>query len=187
MSETLALLLLLLRLSSQVVSSTRLRVDNHDAYRLSKNPHSWLAEPGPLKVVAIDTGAGLVQLNPDDGGVVVAVVKADVTVKDNRGLYIYPSTKQVQVTGCGFEDRFRVRLLTSIPRSGFSILDGIRARVCVQSHVLQCADALRSSQFRHRKHCFTSSHSHPFHSLSIWPVIHSPKTSLSGICASVVR
>lgn len=106
------LLLLLLQLSSQVVSSTRLRVDNSNAFKLDKNPHAWLAEPGLLKVVAVDTGAGLVRLNPDEGGVVVAVVKADVTVQDNPGLYIYPSTKQIQVTGSGFEDKITVRLST---------------------------------------------------------------------------
>lgn len=38
-------------------------------------PIPWRAEPGPLKVVAVETGAGLVQLNPEEGGVVVARVE----------------------------------------------------------------------------------------------------------------
>lgn len=78
--------------------------------RDDENPSVWAPEPGPLKVVAVDTGAGWVYLEPDNGGVVVAVVVADVTVKDNRGLYIYQSTKQIQVAGSHFEN-MRVSLL----------------------------------------------------------------------------
>lgn len=64
----------------------------------------WRAEPGQLKVVAIDTGTGVVQLHPTQGGVVVPVVKPDVVVQDNGSLRIYQSTKQFQITGSGFED-----------------------------------------------------------------------------------
>lgn len=64
----------------------------------------WRAEPGPLKVVAIDTGTVVVPLNPTQGGVVVAVVKPDVVVQDNDNLRIYQSIKQFQITGGGFED-----------------------------------------------------------------------------------
>ena len=71
-------------------------------------PSVWAFEPGPLKVVAIDTGGGLVDINPE-GGVVVAVVKAEVTIQDNEGLYIYQSTKkQVQVMGSGFTNDMSV-------------------------------------------------------------------------------
>lgn len=38
-------------------------------------PSPWRTEPGPLKVVAIANAAGSIQLNPEDGGVVVAVVQ----------------------------------------------------------------------------------------------------------------
>ncbi|CAM9958895.1 unnamed protein product [Ectocarpus sp. 4 AP-2014] len=62
------------------------------------------AEPGPLKVVAIDTGTGVVPRNPTQGGAVVAVAKPDVVVQDNGNLRIYQSTKQFHITGSGFED-----------------------------------------------------------------------------------
>lgn len=67
-------------------------------------PYPWRSEPGPLKVVAIDTGTGVVQLNPEGGGVVVAVVRPDVVVQENGSLRIYQSTKEFQVNGSGFED-----------------------------------------------------------------------------------
>ena len=53
-------------------------------------------EPGALKVVAIDTGGGSVPLNPENGGVVIAVVVPtfigdhDTTVDENDTLRIYP-------------------------------------------------------------------------------------------------
>lgn len=64
----------------------------------------YLAEPGQLKVVAIDTGDGLVRLDPEDGGVVVATVKPDITVQQDENLLIYLSTEQIRIAGSGFED-----------------------------------------------------------------------------------
>ena len=105
----------------QVVSSNQVRV--HKTSQSGGNyPSVWAFEPGPLKVVAIDTGGGLVDINPE-GGVVVAVVKAEVTIQDNEGLYIYQSTKQVKVEGSGFENldvswfhgAFDQRVMTGLP------------------------------------------------------------------------
>ncbi|CAM9661144.1 unnamed protein product [Ectocarpus sp. 4 AP-2014] len=62
------------------------------------------AEPGELKVVAIDTGAGLVRLNPEDGGVVIATAKPHITVQQDDNLLIYRSTKQIRIAGSGFEE-----------------------------------------------------------------------------------
>lgn len=63
-----------------------------------------LSGPGQLKVVAIDTGAGVVQLNPEEGGIVVATVKPDITVQRDENLLIYQSTKQIRIAGSGLED-----------------------------------------------------------------------------------
>ncbi|CAM9732996.1 unnamed protein product [Ectocarpus sp. 12 AP-2014] len=41
------------------------------------NPYVWADKPGPLKIVAINTGGGSLALNPADGGVVIAEVHAD--------------------------------------------------------------------------------------------------------------
>ncbi|CAN0294216.1 unnamed protein product [Pylaiella littoralis] len=90
----------------EFVSSTKLNIfANVDTYF---GDEAWRAEPGPLKVVAVDTGAGLVRLNPDDGGVVVAIVKADITVQENESLRIYQSTNQIRIAGSGFEDVTKV-------------------------------------------------------------------------------
>lgn len=53
--------------SLQVVSSTRIVL----FVRFSSNPPDGRQ---PLKLVAIDTGAGAVQLNPEDGGVVIGTL-----------------------------------------------------------------------------------------------------------------
>lgn len=89
------------------------------------SPSVWAPEPGPLKIVAVDTGAGWVYLEPDDGGVVVAVVVADVTMKNNKGLHVYQSTKQIQVAGSHFENisvSFRVTTLPIGYRHTISLL-----------------------------------------------------------------
>lgn len=65
----------------------------------------WRAAPGQLKVVAIENGAGVVELNP---GVVVANVKADPKVYDNESLLIYQSTKELRIAGSGFDDDVEV-------------------------------------------------------------------------------
>ncbi|CAN0353201.1 unnamed protein product, partial [Ectocarpus fasciculatus] len=68
----------------------------------------YLAEPGQLKVVAIDTGAGLVRLNPEDGGIVVATAKPDITIQQDENLLIYQSTKQIRIAGSGFQENMEV-------------------------------------------------------------------------------
>ena len=86
----------------QFISSTEIlisRAISHDT-----PPVPWRVEPGQLKVVAIDTGPGVVLLNPEDGGVVVANVWAHAVVQDNKSLHIYQSTKEVQVAGAGFNN-----------------------------------------------------------------------------------
>lgn len=70
----------------------------------------FLIEPGQLKVVAIDTGAGLAQLNPEQGGgVVVATAKPEIKVEQDEDLLVYQSTKQIRIGGSGFEDVTEVR------------------------------------------------------------------------------
>lgn len=64
-------------------------------------------------MVAIDTGSGLVHLNPEDGGIVVGVVlstpkRSDVTVKDDESVRIYQSTRKFQITGSGFKHSTKV-------------------------------------------------------------------------------
>lgn len=72
---------------------------------VNNDPGLWAFEPGPLRVVGIDIGTGLVRVKPEEGGVVVAVVKPDISaVQDNKSLRIYQSTKQIEITGTGFED-----------------------------------------------------------------------------------
>lgn len=72
-------------------------------------------EPDSLKIVAIDTGAGLLYLDPDGGGVAVQE-ESDVcftTVQENEGLKIYQSTKHVQLTGGCFEDNMKASTASS--------------------------------------------------------------------------
>lgn len=54
---------------------SRTEIDIFPKFVVGGAPSPWRAEPGPLKVVAIDTGAGVVQLNSEEGGVVVAIVR----------------------------------------------------------------------------------------------------------------
>lgn len=72
-------------------------------------PNVWAPEPGPLKVVAINTGAGRLSLNPEDGGVVIAEVQADLaghgmSVMSHEELDIYQSTPEIKISGSGFLD-----------------------------------------------------------------------------------
>lgn len=60
---------------SQLQVFSRTEIDIFTSYVIGRAPGTWRAGPGPLKVVAIDTGAGVMQLNPEDGGVVVAMVR----------------------------------------------------------------------------------------------------------------
>lgn len=93
----------------QFISSTEIaitRAIGHDGL-----PVPWRAEPGSLKLIAIDTGAGVVKLNPEDGGVAVATVRADAMMQDNESLHVYQSTKHIQVAGGGFQDIKASRIL----------------------------------------------------------------------------
>lgn len=85
----------------QFVSSTTIQV------YCFQRPSCYLDEPGRVKIVAIDNGVGLVQLNPENGGVVVATVKAGITVQEDERLLIYQSTKQIRIAGSGFEDAMK--------------------------------------------------------------------------------
>lgn len=98
----------------QVLSPTKIRVEKisySDRDAIRNRDSVWAFEPGPLKVVAIDIGDGLVHLNPKDGGVVVAAVKNEIKVQANESLRIYRSTKQIQVAGSGFTDKMSVSVL----------------------------------------------------------------------------
>ncbi|CAN0352196.1 unnamed protein product, partial [Hapterophycus canaliculatus] len=55
----------------------------------------------------INTGPGRLTLNPEDGGVVIAEIQADleghgVKVDTHESLDIYQSTKSIKITGSGF-------------------------------------------------------------------------------------
>ncbi|CAN0462313.1 unnamed protein product, partial [Ectocarpus sp. 8 AP-2014] len=55
------------------------------------NPYVWADEPGPLKIVAINTGGGRLALNPADGGIIIAEVHADfdygpLAMQDHKSL-----------------------------------------------------------------------------------------------------
>ena len=105
----------------QGVAPTRIEVER---YMQDTGVSSWWrAEPGPLKVVAIENGAGLVPLNPEGGGVVVAMVKADPMVHDNERLLIYQSTKQLRIAGSGFDDNVGVSNLVCF--AGFCAAGGV--------------------------------------------------------------
>ena len=58
---------------TQVFSRTE--IDIYPKSVMGQATSTWRTGPGPLTVVAVDTGAGVVQVNADDGGVVVAMVQ----------------------------------------------------------------------------------------------------------------
>lgn len=77
------------------------------------DPNVWAPEPGPLKLVAVNTGAGRLTLKPEDGGVVIAEVQADldghgITVQNHESLDIYQSTKSIKIAGSGFLENTKV-------------------------------------------------------------------------------
>lgn len=53
----------------------------------------------------------MVPLNPEEGGVVVAMVKAGTRVQDDENLLIYQSTKQIRIAGSGFDNDMKASLL----------------------------------------------------------------------------
>eukprot|EP00752_Nemacystus_decipiens_P018630 g16704.t1 len=104
----------------QVKSSTRIAVTK---FFRAENPNVWATEPGPLKVVAINTGGGRLALKPEDGGVVVAEVQADlgghgVSAQSHDRLHIYQSTKSIQIAGEGFFDGILVRFANALRGGG---------------------------------------------------------------------
>ncbi|CAM9250629.1 unnamed protein product [Ectocarpus sp. 12 AP-2014] len=95
----------------QFISSTEIAITRNFSFDIPPDPQvpsPWRPEPGPLKIVAIDDGAGRVPLNTENGGVVVATVLANVMIQPNKDLHIYQSTKQIQVTGSGFDNDIQV-------------------------------------------------------------------------------
>lgn len=107
--------------------------NSFDALPDPSAPNPWRTEPGPLKIVAIDTGAGLVELNPDDGGVVVATVLADfnITIQPNEELHVYQSTRLIHVAGSGFDHDVEVS-----PFLGVDPVVSSRPDLCLKVFVL---------------------------------------------------
>eukprot|EP00968_Pinguiococcus_pyrenoidosus_P009567 scaffold743_cov267-Pinguiococcus_pyrenoidosus.AAC.6 len=69
----------------------------------------WRSEPGPLKLVRVDTGAGPIRVTPPGtGGLLVAEVQADVgqaagvVVIPNLDLLMYQTSPTLSITGAGF-------------------------------------------------------------------------------------
>ena len=94
---------------SDLLSSTQIALTKVFKY---DDPNLWAPEPGPLKLVAINTGAGRLPLNSEDGGVVIAEIQADlsghgVSVQSHESLDIYQSTKSIQIAGSGFVDNIK--------------------------------------------------------------------------------
>ena len=122
---------------SQVLSSTQIALNKHFNF---DDPNVWTPEPGPLKVKAINTGAGRLALKPEDGGVVIAEIQADleghgVSVQSHESLDIYQSDKSIQIAGSGFVDGIKVGQ-QSKRAGGAALLLSLRAFCCA---VLCCA------------------------------------------------
>ncbi|CAM9403288.1 unnamed protein product, partial [Ectocarpus sp. 6 AP-2014] len=62
------------RITYRVLSSTRIALFVKNRRTLS----TTVAKNEPLKIVAIDTGAGAVQINPEDGGLFIGSISAGV-------------------------------------------------------------------------------------------------------------
>lgn len=114
-------------IQKQILSSSQIAIT-----KIFKDdvPNLWAPEPGPLKLVAINTGAGRLALNRDDGGVVIAEVQADltghgITVETHESFDIYQSTKQIAISGNGFVDGVKVRFANALRGAGtnFTITD----------------------------------------------------------------
>lgn len=95
-----------------VVSSTRIVVSiYHGGAAVDAHLRDPLPTPEPPlpKIFAIDTGTGLVYLNPDGGGLAIQnnIPSCIPTVRENEGLKVYQSTKQIQITGSCFNDNMQ--------------------------------------------------------------------------------
>lgn len=83
----------------------------------------WRNEPGPLKLRRIDTGGGMIRIDPDYGGVTIAEVQADldahgVTVESTPSERFYQSTGQIVVLGEGFSSSNTLRFANGIRGKG---------------------------------------------------------------------
>ncbi|CBN78994.1 peptidase S1 and S6, chymotrypsin/Hap [Ectocarpus siliculosus] len=114
-------------IQKKVLSPTQISITKNFKY---DNPYVWADEPGPLKIVAINTGGGRLSLNSDDGGIVIAEVQADldhhgVTVQGHESLDLYQSSKSFQISGSGFVDGTKVRFANALRGGGtnFTITD----------------------------------------------------------------
>lgn len=137
----------------QGVAPTRIDVQRfmHDA----EVSTWWRAEPGPLRVVATENGAGLVPLNPEGGGVVVATIKADPNVLDNESLLIYQSTKQLRIAGSGFDDDVEVSPPSLFVHfAGFSLCSLAVVRFAARSEQERVSTAVRWRCTRGTNHLF---------------------------------
>lgn len=108
------------KIQKQVLSSTQISLVK--VFR-DTDPVTWTEEPGPLKIRAINTGAGPLAVNPEDGGVVIAEVQADleahgITVEDHDAINIYQSTKELKISGNGFLSDTKVRFANALRGGG---------------------------------------------------------------------
>ncbi|CAM9721966.1 unnamed protein product [Ascophyllum nodosum] len=113
-------------IQKQILSSTQIAITK--IYSIDTNV--WAPEPGPLKVAAIKTGGGVIMLHPEERGITVAVVQANldghgINVNSHEEISIYQSTKQLQVSGVGFRDGLKVRFANALRGGGtiFTITD----------------------------------------------------------------
>ncbi|CAN0080830.1 unnamed protein product, partial [Ectocarpus sp. 6 AP-2014] len=80
----------------------------------------WADEPGPLKLVAIDTGGGRLLLREDLGGVTIAEMQADMkghslSVETHDEVTMYQSSKVLTIAGQGFNSSYtRFRFANSL-------------------------------------------------------------------------
>jgi len=83
-------------------------VTDADKIQLTKkHGKMWRKEPGPLSVVAMDTGGGRLPLDAEKGGRLIAEVQADleghgVSVVTNIDKKVYQSTEELKIEGSGF-------------------------------------------------------------------------------------
>lgn len=107
-------------IQKKILSSTQIVITK--IYKMEE-PNVWVPEPGPLKVVGVNTGGGILVPNSKEGGVIVAEVQADleghgITVDSHEALDIYQSTSKVKVTGDGFKDGVKVRFANALRGGG---------------------------------------------------------------------
>mmetsp|Transcript_15349 Transcript_15349/g.58412 ORF Transcript_15349/g.58412 Transcript_15349/m.58412 type:complete len:926 (-) Transcript_15349:233-3010(-) len=104
------------------------RVDDSKISLTLQPGKSWRAEPGPLKLLRVDTGPGPIRVAPPGrGGLIIAEVQADVghasgvVVVPTADQLVYQSSPSLIVKGAGF----------SLEENGMNLLafaNGIRGR-----------------------------------------------------------